>query len=62
MARGKKPVQIKIRNHRMIRLIQRHREDKSGTPGQYSTTYTLGAIVEDLIEREIKALKIAVPA
>lgn len=62
MADGKKPIQIKVKHHRMIRLIQRHREDKSGTPGGYSTTYTLGAIIENLIEREIKRLKIAVSA
>ena len=62
MTDGKKPIQIHIKHHRMIRLIQRHREDKSGTPGEYSTTYTLGAIIEGLIDREIKRLKIAVPA
>ena len=62
MADEKKPIQINVKHHRMIRLIQRHREDESGTPGEYDSKYTLGAIIEGLIEREAKALKIAVPA
>ena len=62
MADEKKPIQINVKHHRMIRLIQRHREDASGTPGEYNPKYSLGAIIEGLIEREAKALKIAVPA
>ena len=62
MASEKKPIQINARHHRMIRLIQRRREDDSGTPGEYNPKYSLCSIIEDLIEREAKTLNIVVPA
>ena len=62
MASEKKPIQINARHHRLIRLIQRHMEDESGTPGVYNSKYALGAIIEGLIEREARTLNIVVPA